>query len=159
MSLLDRLLGRLSTRDLLSAINHRTIRMETTMSADRDFLLELAQDLNDLAAPVDQLIADNAAKDAQIEELRGEVTRLGGEVGDLQAAAAADEAGDLDAAQPARAALENIRGKFAAKPDLPDIVVPETPAEPVVEEPVVDEPAPVDPEAPAEPETPADEQA
>lgn len=154
MSLLDRLLGRPSVRDLLAAINHRTTRMETTMSADRDFLLELAQDLNDLAAPVDDLIADNAAKATQIEELRGEVARLGGEVSNLESAAAADESGDLDAARPAREALDLIRGKFAAKPDLPDIATPEAPAEPGADEPVVEDLGSAEPVA--EPEAPAE---
>lgn len=157
MSLLDQLLGRPSVRDLLAAINHRTTRMETAMSADRDFLLELAQDLNDLAAPVDDLIADNAAKATQIEELRGEVARLGGEVSNLESAAAADESGDLDAARPAREALDLIRGKFAAKPDLPDIATPdapEAPAEPVADESVVEDLGSAEPVA--EPEAPAE---
>jgi hypothetical protein len=118
---------RVDVRDIRRAVvlqipAHFT-RLETLMSADRDFLAELAQDLSALTAPVDALIASEAALRARVAELEGE--------------AAADEAGDLAAAQPVREQLNLIAGKFAAKPDLPDVTAP---AEPVVDEPVASEP-------------------
>lgn len=135
---------RVDVRDIRRAvvlqIPTRLIRLETLMSADRDFLNELAQDLSDLAAPVDALLASESALRARVAELEGE--------------AAADQAGDLAAAQPVRDQLDLIRGKFAAKPDLPDIATPDAPAEPVVDEPVVEDLGSAEPVA--EPEAPAE---
>jgi hypothetical protein len=130
---------RVDVRDIRRAVvlqipAHLT-RLETLMSADRDFLAELAQDLSDLTAPVDALLASEAALRARVAELEGE--------------AAADEAGDLAAAQPVREQLNLIAGKFAAKPDLPDVTAPDAPAEPVDAEPA-DEPVAAEPEQPAE---------
>ncbi len=92
-------------------------RMETLMAADRDLLAEIATGLTALATPVTDLIASEAALRARVAELEGQ--------------AAADEAGDLEAAQAVKSAFDGIADKFRAEPEVPDVEpLPEVPAEP-----------------------------
>lgn len=98
--------------------------LEDQMAADRDLLASIAQGLTALSAPITDLITSNAALRARVVELEGE--------------AAADEAGDLEAAQGVKAAFDELAGKFTAEPEVPDVdplpepaPEPEAPAEPV----------------------------
>lgn len=98
----------------------RLKKLETIMAADRDLLATIAEGLTALATPVSDLIASEAALRARVAELEGD--------------AAADEAGDLAAAGSVKAAFDNLAGKFAAEPEVPDV-------EPLPEVPAQDEPA------------------
>lgn len=93
-------------------------RMEIRMAADRDLLAQLATDLTALAVPISNVIASEAALRARVAELEG--------------AAAADEAGDLEAAQQVKAAFDVLADKFRAEPEVPDVAPlpePEAPGE------------------------------
>jgi hypothetical protein len=88
-------------------IVNRLKEIQKTMAADRDLLAQLASDLTALATPVSDLIASEAALRARVVELEGQ--------------AAADEAGDLEAAQAVRAAFDNVASKFQNEPEVPDV--------------------------------------
>jgi hypothetical protein len=97
-------------------IVNRLKEIQKTMAADRDLLAQLASDLTALATPVSDLIASEAALRARVVELEGQ--------------AAADEAGDLEAAQAVRSAFDNVASKFQNEPEVPDVEpLPEVPAE------------------------------
>lgn len=104
----------------------RLNKMEKHMAADRDLLAQIAADLTTLATPVAALVASEAALRARVSELEGE--------------AAADEAGDLEAAGAVKAAFDNLAGKLTAEPESPDVEpLPEAPVEePPAEEPPAD---------------------
>jgi len=93
--------------------------IKTAMAADRDLLAQLASDMSALATPVQSLIESEAALRARVVELEGQ--------------AAADEAGDLAAAQAVKDAFDSVAEKFRAEPEVPDVEplpeVPETPVE------------------------------
>lgn len=89
-----------STVNALNALGAR-------MAADRDLLAQIAAGMTALAAPVTDLIASEAALRARVVELEG--------------AAAADEAGDLAAAQEVKAAFDDLAAKFTAEPESPDV--------------------------------------
>ena len=100
----------------LAETNTRLKEIKTLMSADRDLLAQLASDMTALATPVQSLIESEAALRARVVELEG--------------AAAADEAGDLEAAGAVKAAFDAIASKFQAEPEVPDVEpLPETPAD------------------------------
>ncbi|MBW0088211.1 hypothetical protein I4I73_29020, partial [Pseudonocardia sp. KRD-184] len=91
-------------RDLLAVrmavlqIPTRLTRMEKNMAADRELLAKIAEGLTALATPVSDLIASEAA--------------LRAEVADLKGAAAADEAGDLEAASLVKDAFDDVAEMF-----------------------------------------------
>lgn len=87
--------------------NTRLSRLEQLMAADRDLLASLAADLTALAGPVADLFDSYAAAQARIVELEGD--------------AAADEAGDLSAIAPVKAAFDAIAAKFTSEPEVPDV--------------------------------------
>lgn len=102
----------------------RLKNLENLMAADRELLAQIAEGLTTLAVPVSDLIASEAALRARVAELETD--------------AAADEAGDLEAAGAVKAAFDNLAAKFTAEPEVPDVEpLPEVPAE---------EPSPTDPE-------------
>jgi hypothetical protein len=102
-------------------MNTKITTLGVTMAADREMLATIAEGLTALSAPVSDLIASEAALRARVVELEGE--------------AAADEAGDLAAAGAVKSAFDDLAGKFAAEPEVPDVApLPEAPvAEPVDE--------------------------
>lgn len=109
---LDRIDSAVTTR-----IPGRLALLESILSADRDLLAEIASGLTSLATPVNDLIASEAALRARVVELEGQ--------------AAADEAGDLEAAQSVKTAFDGIADKFRSEPELPDVEpLPEVPTEP-----------------------------
>lgn len=85
----------------------RLKHLENLMAADRDLLATIAQGLTALASPVADLIASEAALRARVVELEGD--------------AAADEAGDLAAAGAVKTAFDELAGKFADEPEVPDV--------------------------------------
>lgn len=94
----------------------RLSRMEINMSADRELLAEIARGLTLLSTPVANLIAANAT----LREL----------VAGLEGDAAADEAGDLEAAQAVKVAFDDIADRFRSEPEVPDVdPLPEVPAD------------------------------
>lgn len=102
----------------LSEIRTQLKEIKTLMAADRELLAQIAEGLTTLATPVSDLIASEAALRARVAELEGE--------------AAADEAGDLEAAGAVKTAFDNLAGKFQAEPEVPDVEpLPEVPGEPV----------------------------
>lgn len=101
-------------------------RLEDQMAADRELLATIAAGLTQLAVPITDLIAANATMRARIVELEG--------------AAAADELGDLEAAQGVKTAFDDIAAKFVAEPTVPDVEPlpgPEPTPEPAPDEPIV----------------------
>lgn len=78
-----------------------------TMAADRELLAQLADSLTQLATPVAALIASEKALRARVAELEG--------------AAAADEAGDLEAATAVKTAFDALAGQFVAEEEAPDV--------------------------------------
>lgn len=105
--------------DAVDGITRKLETLETLMAADRDLLAEIATGLTALATPVADLIASEAALRARVVELEGE--------------AAADEAGDLEAAGAVKDAFDVLAGKFRSEPEVPDV-------EPLPEPAPVDEP-------------------
>ena len=108
------------TQFALVEIITRLKEIKTLMAADRDLLTQLASDMTALATPVQQLIESEAALRARVVELEGQ--------------AAADEAGDLEAAQAVKTAFDNVASKFQAEPEVPDV-------EPLPEVPPADQPS------------------
>jgi hypothetical protein len=103
-------------RDVLLQIPTQLNRMESIMAADRDLLANIAEGLTALAAPVSDLIASEAALRARVADLEGQ--------------AAADEAGDLEAASAVKVAFDGIADQFRSEPEVPDVEpLPEVPAE------------------------------
>lgn len=100
-------------------IVNRLKEIQKTMAADRELLTQLASDMTALATPVQQLIESEAALRARVVELEGQ--------------AAADEAGDLEAAQAVKDAFDTVAEKFRNEPEVPDVEplpeVPEAPAD------------------------------
>jgi septal ring factor EnvC (AmiA/AmiB activator) len=96
----------------------RLKEIKQTMAADRELLAQLASDMSALATPVQNLIESERALRARVVELEGQ--------------AAADEAGDLEAAQQVKAAFDQVAEKFRAEPEVPDV-------EPLPEQPPADE--------------------
>jgi septal ring factor EnvC (AmiA/AmiB activator) len=104
-----------SMRPVLRDIVQRLKEIKSIMAADRELLAQLAADLTALAVPVQDLIESEAALRARVAELEGQ--------------AAADEAGDLEAAQSVKTAFDALAGKFTAEPESPDVEpLPEPPA-------------------------------
>lgn len=102
---------------VLVDIHNYTRETRAIVAADRELLAEIAAGLTALSTPVADLIASEAALRARVAELTD--------------AAAADEAGDLAAAQNVKAAFDDLAGKFTAEPESPDVEpLPEIPADP-----------------------------
>jgi peptidoglycan hydrolase CwlO-like protein len=102
-------------RPVLRDIVRRLKEIKSIMAADRELLAQLATDLTTLATPVQALIESEAALRVRVAELEGQ--------------AAADEAGDLEAATAVKTAFDNLAGKFTAEPESPDVEpLPEPPA-------------------------------
>lgn len=96
-------------------------RMETRMAADRDLLALVAEGLTRLSVPISELIESERAARARVAELEGQ--------------AAADELGDVEAAQGVKDAFDVVAARFTAEPDVPDVEPlpdPEPDPEPVV---------------------------
>lgn len=109
---LDVAATRLAVLEIVTRLN----KMEKHMAADRDLLAQIAADLTTLATPVAALVASEAALRARVVELEGE--------------AAADEAGDLEAAGAVKTAFDNLASKLTAEPESPDVEpLPEAPVE------------------------------
>lgn len=103
-------------RNALPNITTQLKEIKTAMAADRDMLAQIADGLTTLATPVTDLIASEAALRTRVAELEG--------------AAAADEAGDLEAAGAVKTAFDNLASKFQAEPEVPDVEpLPELPTE------------------------------
>lgn len=96
-----------TARFVLADIVLRLKELKTAMAADRELLAQLATDLTTLATPVQALIESEAALRARVVELEGQ--------------AAADEAGDLEAATAVKTAFDSLAGKFTAEPESPDV--------------------------------------
>jgi uncharacterized coiled-coil protein SlyX len=94
-------------RAVTVTIPARLTALETLMAADRDLLAEIASGLTLLATPISDLIASEAALRARVAELEGD--------------AAADEAGDLEAAGAVKTAFDVIADKFRSEPEVPDV--------------------------------------
>jgi hypothetical protein len=96
-------------------IVNRLKEIQTIMAADRELLTQLASDMTALATPVQNLIESEAALRARVVELEGQ--------------AAADESGDLQAAQAVKDAFDTVAEKFRNEPEVPDVEpLPEAPA-------------------------------
>lgn len=107
-----------TTRFVLADIVLRLKEIKQIMAADRELLAQLATDLTTLATPVQALIESEAALRARVAELEGQ--------------AAADEAGDLEAATAVKTAFDAVAAKFTAEPEVPDVEPlpePEPPSE------------------------------
>lgn len=110
-----------ATRLVLVDVVRLLKEIKSAMAADRELLAQLASDLTTLATPVQQLIESEAALRARVAELEGQ--------------AAADEAGDLEAAQAVKTAFDGIAEKFRDEPEVPDVEpLPDPPVNPGVPE-------------------------
>lgn len=96
-----------ASRWLLADVVLKLKEIKEIMAADRELLAQLATDLTTLATPVQALIESEAALRARVAELEGQ--------------AAADEAGDLEAAQAVKTAFDAVAAKFTAEPEVPDV--------------------------------------
>lgn len=116
-----------TTATALTDIANSLTQIRSVMSADRDLLATIAEGLTTLSAPVAALIASEAALRARVADLEGE--------------AAADEAGDLAAAQGVKTAFDALAAQLTGEPSAPDVEPLPTP-EPTPEPAPELEPAP-----------------